>query len=121
MPNHNDYREQHKQELIASDIAPNELQMRYRNTSSPVTKRNSHEQECAVIDALVEQGGIAAWHGDGVGCVAQMIDAQMVRAEKAEEALKQILKAAEQARGEGNHRLLTIIRSIAKKGLNDYA
>jgi hypothetical protein len=28
----------------------------------------------AVLDALINQGGIEAWNGDGVGCVVQMLE-----------------------------------------------
>lgn len=32
-------------------------------------------QDCmtAVLDALINQGGVVAWEGDGTGCVVQMI------------------------------------------------
>lgn len=35
-----------------------------------------NEADCmlAVLDALIHQGGVAAWAGDGTGCVTQMIE-----------------------------------------------
>lgn len=43
-------------------------------------------EECtaAVLEALIDQGGILANDGDGVSCVVQMIWAQHERAERAE-------------------------------------
>lgn len=46
-------------------------------------------EECitATLEALILEGGIEAWDGDGVCCVAQMVWAQHQRAEKAEAEL----------------------------------
>lgn len=48
--------------------------------------------ECttATLEALILQGGINAWDGDGVSCVAQMIWAMHKRAEKAEAEVKRL-------------------------------
>jgi hypothetical protein len=41
---------------------------------------HSYEMETAIIDALVFQGGIDAWPGDGVSCVKQIVDAVAIQA-----------------------------------------
>ena len=35
---------------------------------------NMRDCETAILDALIHQGGIIAWNGDGVGCVSQMVE-----------------------------------------------
>lgn len=66
---------------------PNQLQMAYR-AIPPLYDRKF--TEAAIVDALVEQGGIPAWTGDGVGCVAQMIDAHAHRADRAEARVREL-------------------------------
>ena len=81
-------RARHRQALKqhCSDVLPGEYQSRWRY--DPVaTTRDIGLLTLAVCDALIEQGSVAAWPGDGVACVVQMLDAQMQRAERAERAL----------------------------------
>jgi hypothetical protein len=46
-------------------------------------RTDKSELEWAIVDAL-GMGGIAAWPGDGVGCAARIVEAQISRAEQAE-------------------------------------
>jgi hypothetical protein len=46
----------------------------------------------ATLEALIIQGSINAWDGDGVSCVAQMIWTMHKRAEKAEQELARLQK-----------------------------
>lgn len=69
-------------ELERTGYQPNGLQMKYREKPAPDI--DWQELEWAVCDALLHQGTIIAWPGDGVSCVAQMIAGQAERAETAE-------------------------------------
>lgn len=51
----------------------------------------------AVVDALVHEG-ICAWNGDAVGCVTQIIDAQVKAREKAEAEVERLRSINEQLR-----------------------
>lgn len=62
--------------------ASGKLQLKYREHPAPDI--NWDELEWAVCDALLNEGTIIAWPGDGVSCVAQMINAQHERAITAE-------------------------------------
>ena len=65
---HEEAKAKSRAELDILGYEPNELQLRFREGNF-----NERLTEFAIVDALVEQGGIAAWRGDGVACVAQMI------------------------------------------------
>ena len=60
-------------------LKPGELQAKWRKQPPPIFYSGG-ELEDAIVDALT-MGGIDAWSGNGVSCVAQMIDAQMSRAD----------------------------------------
>lgn len=70
-------------------MSENSLQWQWR--VDPNRPWDYHAATTAVLDALVIQGGIVAWDGDGVGCVVQMIEAQWNRAEQAIEKCAQIV------------------------------
>ena len=61
---------------------PGKLQFEWRTKNPPhpiQTTENWYRLcETAIIDALVNEG-IAAWHGDGVSCVAQIVQAYAKR------------------------------------------
>lgn len=63
----------------AFGFKPDELQGSWR--SKPERPWIHGEVDAAVLDALITQGHIPAWSGDGVECVVQMIEAQWRRAE----------------------------------------
>lgn len=89
------YRTIHRDNLLRTvpGATPGLYQWHWR--VQPPPQYDAHLAELAIIDALIEQGGCVAWHGDGVGCVAQMIEAQAIRAEKAEAEvvrLKELLR-----------------------------
>jgi hypothetical protein len=69
--------------------ASNCPQIQIRNGRSPKS-----EEECmiAVLEALILQGCVIAWPGDGTSCVAQMIWAMHKRAEKTEKELAKLQK-----------------------------
>lgn len=56
---------------------PGQLQAKWRTDPPPfaATAEWFGEAEDAVLDALVIEGGIAAWPGDGTSCVMQIIEA----------------------------------------------
>jgi hypothetical protein len=70
-------RERSRRELKILGYEPNELQIKFRDGFF-----NVKLVEFAIVDALTEQGCIDAWRGDGVACVAQMIEAQAKEVER---------------------------------------
>lgn len=72
-------------QLDARGVSPGLFQASFRGlnlttdrwTYPPILPDNptSAETTLAVLDALINIGGIPAWNGDGVSCVAQMLDA----------------------------------------------
>ena len=50
---------------------PDELQFKWR--TQPPEVFDSYEAMTAILDALITQGCVAAWSGDGTSCVEQML------------------------------------------------
>lgn len=96
--------ERQKQQLIetshkeveAYGFKPRELQAKWRGfypfNGAQFPEYNSVEVEAAIIDALCNEG-IPAWHGDAVGCVRQIVDAQAKRADAAAQREARMVEA----------------------------
>lgn len=83
-------REKSRTGLTRRGLQPNDLQVKWRGVAiHHGTPKDAQEVSEAIVDALVEQGPIAAWVGHGVLCVEQMIRAQADRANRAEAILRQ--------------------------------
>jgi hypothetical protein len=65
---------------------PGMLQWKWRREPNEGEEYPPSEIAPAILDALCREG-VPAWHGDGVGCVEQMVEFQLKRAIKAEQAL----------------------------------
>lgn len=72
-----------------TEMEPYSPQWNIRQGNPP---KSMDECTLATLEALILQGGIVAWDGDGVSCVAQMVWAQHRRAEKAEVELAELKK-----------------------------
>ncbi len=94
-------------QLLARGYEPGWFQATFRGfydgkwTHPVVLPKNptSSDTVLAVLDALVNIGGVPAWNGDGVCCVAQMLDevyADRARLLKENEELKERLAQKEQ-------------------------
>lgn len=77
-------REELHRQLKQNNLIPNDHQFKWR-TNPPkypyegtVKEKREWWKHCelAIIDALITQGCITAWPGDGVGCVTQIVKAQ---------------------------------------------
>jgi dihydrofolate reductase (trimethoprim resistance protein) len=55
-------------------VAPGHLQWRWRNLESLPATFDANEVASALLDALVEVGGINAWYGDGLSCAVQIVE-----------------------------------------------
>lgn len=58
--------------LAAKGYKPGWYQWEWRN-GTPVKEAEYNDCMLAVLDALINQGSVAAWAGDGTSCVVQMI------------------------------------------------
>lgn len=67
--------EQLKLECPQYGCKPGELQWKWRGLASgntPLPPFNYIEVELAILDALITEGCVPAWRGDGLSCAAQI-------------------------------------------------
>ena len=117
---YDELRKQNTERCARYGLKPGELQARWRGLGpgAPISVVNSpaftQEAEHAILDALVEQGGVSAWSGDGTSCVAQIVRNIAEQAEQRQaEAFKSLLLAAEAmaATGASAVHLVELIRA----------
>lgn len=69
------------------EMKPYSPQWHIRQGNAP---KDLDECVMATLEALILQGSVPAWDGDGVSCVAQMVWAQHQRALRAEKELEEL-------------------------------
>lgn len=83
-------------------VEPRSLQWKWRELDPPrFEDRQEWYQECsaALLDALVNEGGIPAWDGDGLSCAVQIVEAYAKRladAERRDNAARDLYAKAKQ-------------------------
>lgn len=78
-----DCRKSAKAALVALGFPTEGYWDRWRAAPDKLPPFDAWHVECAILDALTQEG-VAAWHGDASGCVTQIVQAQVKRAEAAE-------------------------------------